>query len=242
MEKRAPLLLPFRRHTNILREKIEQAILKMRMVCDAIVNTEVTPKPKKIAALSVDESNALAEGLQKLFNESTADEQIRLLTVAPTNWGRSKVVGFSGCSTYQARTALEMRQTVGVLAYPTTSRGNESLDDGTIEKVLDYYRRDGVSRPSANAKDALLINGSHVVKRFMEMTISQAFESFRTEFPSVKIGRSKFFSLRPKEVKPESPHDVCVCIYHENIALLLKVSESNDMCRTISSLFSRRGI
>ena len=214
----------------------------MRLVCDTIAEKREVPETNQLATLAVGESNALIEGLQKLFNESSDDEQIRLLTVAPFNWGRSKEVSFFGCSEHQARKALEIRQTAGVLAYPMSSRGNESLDDGTIEKVLDYYRRDGISRPSANKKDALLINGAHVVKRFMEMTISEAFESFRTEFPSVKIGRSKFFSLRPKEVKPESPHDVCVCIYHENMALLLKVSESYSVYRAILILFSRRGI
>jgi hypothetical protein len=88
---------------------------------------------------------------------------------------------------------------------------------------LNYYRRDGISRPSPNRKDVVLINGTSVSKRFMEMTISQAFRFFSMDHPSLKIKKSKFSSLRPKDVKPESPHDVCLCIYHENMSLLLKV-------------------
>lgn len=236
MCKRRQCVLPkeshcfsFRRHTNVLRQKVDDATVKMRMLLDGILNRSDEPRTRvsRNSTISVADSDTLLEGLRKLFNASADDEQIRLLTVAPSTWGRHKVENFFDCTEYQARLALEVRQTAGILAYPISCRGNESIDHNTIDQVLDYYRRDGISRPSPNKKDVVLINGVPVGKRFMQMTISQAFESFRMENPSVKIGRSKFFDLRPKNVKPESPHDVCVCIYHENLALLLKVRDSD---------------
>ena len=218
-----------RRHTNVLRQKVDHATVKMRMLRDSILNrsNESRTRMSRNSTISVADSDTLLEGLRKLFNASSDDEQMRLLTVAPSSWGRNKVENFLDCTEYQARLALELRQAAGIFAYPISCRGNESTDHNTIDQVLDYYRRDGISRPSAKQKDVVLINGVPVGKRFMEMTISQAFESFRIENPTVKIGRSKFFGLRPKNVKPESPHDVCVCIYHENLALLLKVRDSN---------------
>ena len=36
-----------------------------------------------------------------------------------------------------------------------SGRSSESLDDGTIGKVLDYYRRDGISRPPQQIKRML---------------------------------------------------------------------------------------
>ena len=58
----------------------------------------------------------------------------------------------------------------------------------------------------------------------MQRTIAEAFHLFSVENPSLKIGKSKFYELRPKDVKLESPQDVCLCIYHEIMSLLLKVS------------------
>ena len=58
--------------------------------------------------------------------------------------------------------------------------------------------------------------------RFMEMTVLDAFRIFYDRFPSA-VGRSTFYSLRPREVKIVAPHETCMCIIHENMDLLLKV-------------------
>lgn len=197
----------------------------MRILCERITNQQRDSTRNNRSELSLDDSDELLKGLQALFDASSESEQTRLLTIAPIRWGRNKIVDYFNCTQHQARAAIELREVEGILAFPTSFRGNDPIDRQTISKVLEYYRRDGISRPSPNKKDVLLINGISVGKRFMEMTISQAFHSFVIENPSLNIGKSKFFSLRPKEVKPESPHDVCLCIYHENMSLLIKVIE-----------------
>ena len=195
----------------------------MRDMCDQVTYRQKVPAPLDPTELSVDDSHALLNGLRTLFDQSSESEKTRLLTIAPIEWGRRKIATFFNCTEHQARAALELRDTEGILAFPTSWRGNEYIGRQTIEKVLEYYRRDGVSRPSPNKKDIVLINGAPVGKRVLEMTISQAFYTFSIENPTMKIGKSKFFALRPKEVKPESPHDVCVCIQHENMSLLINV-------------------
>ena len=57
------------------------------------------------------------------------------------------------------------------------------------------------------------------------MTTMQVFEYFCGELLSVKIVRSKFFELRPEDIKSQSTHDVGACIHHENLTFLLKVRE-----------------
>ncbi|CAF3401511.1 unnamed protein product, partial [Rotaria socialis] len=44
------------------------------------------------------------------------------------------------------------------------------------------------------------------------------------EHPSIKISLASFQDLRPPNIcyKSSTPHNVCVCYYHENVALLLK--------------------
>ena len=196
----------------------------MRILCNSTIHQEQDSKRADNLKLSVLDSNALIEGLQTLFKQSSNSEKIRLLTISPVSWGRNTIANFFNCSEHQARAAIKLRFTDGVLAYPASLRGNQPVDPDVIEKVVSFYRNDSISRPSANRKDVVSINGKPTNKRFMQMTILEAYCLFSVENPSLKIGKSKFYELRPKDVKLESPHDVCLCIYHENMALLIKVS------------------
>ena len=57
----------------------------------------------------------------------------------------------------------------------------------------------------------------------MLMSLREAHNKFKEEHPSLKIGLTKFFELRPTHVIlfDQIPHQVCVCSYHENVRLLL---------------------
>jgi len=63
--------------------------------------------------------------------------------------------------------------------------------------------------------------------RFLHLTIGETFEQFKMKYPNLEIGRSKFFSLRPAWVREGTPHESCLCIYHENADLILQVSNSS---------------
>jgi hypothetical protein len=67
-----------------------------------------------------------------LFEHSSDSEQIRLLTIVLTAWGRKKIVNFFNSTESQARAAIELRQTGGTLAFPTSFRGNEPINLDTI--------------------------------------------------------------------------------------------------------------
>ena len=41
--------------------------------------------------LMISESNELLGGLKKLFPESNDNERVRLMTIAPKQWGRQKI-------------------------------------------------------------------------------------------------------------------------------------------------------
>ena len=41
------------------------------------------------------------------------------------------------------------------MAFPEYSRGNQSLDDGIVQLVVQFYLQDGISRVSSNTKDVL---------------------------------------------------------------------------------------
>ena len=84
-----------------------------------------------------------------------------------------------------------------------------SLSDDTIDEVVRFYSEDGISRVSSNSKDAIQINKQPVPVRFMEMTVLDAFRIFDDRSPGA-VGRSTFYSLRPREVKIAAPHETWI--------------------------------
>ena len=140
----------------------------------------------------------------------------------------------------QARRSLVLRRNQGILAYPQCLRGNVPLSDETIDTVVKFYSEDGISRTSSHSKDTIKINGQLVAVRFMEMTVLDAYRIFNERHPRA-IARSTFQTLRPREVKIASPHETCMCTFHENMDLLLKVCVNLILIRLSHFIYDRLG-
>jgi hypothetical protein len=115
-----------------------------------------------------------------------------------------------------------MRDNDHALVSPQYFRGSKSITAEAITAVIEFYQEDGISRISSNSKDVIHIKKKPVTVRFMETTLLDAFREFNKRNPGV-VGRSTFYSLRPRNVKIISPHETCMCIYHKNMQLLLQV-------------------
>jgi hypothetical protein len=210
-----------RRRSRNIRENVNTACSYLHTLCDSLLDTEFESVNNN---LSMNDVNALLSGLKMLFQESTEEEQIRLLTISPENWGRSTIQNWFNCSQHQARKALLLRTNQCVLAYPEYQSGNKPLPDSTIKLVTEFYSQDGISRASSRKKDVIHINKQPIPVRFLEMTGREAYQQFINENPNIDISRSSFYALKPREVKWEVPLETCLCIYHENMQLLLKVN------------------
>ena len=217
-----------RRRIKHIRENIYAACLTLHALCDRLLEAE---EELVVPNLSRKDTNSLLSGLQSLFQQSEDNEQIRLLTIAPDDWGQSMIQKWFNCSEHQARQGILLKKNKGFLAFPEYSKGNKSLPDSTIKLVTEFYLRDGISRASSRKKDVIHINKMPVPVRFMEITGREAFQKFINENPSIAIGKSSFYALKPRQVKYNSPLDTCLCIYHENMHLLLKVSK---ICESLS--------
>ena len=146
------------------------------------------------------------------------------MTIVRTDWRWFKIRSWFDASDHQARQAILLRPEKDVLAFREYSTGNKQLDDDTTRLVVQLYLQDGISRMSPNAKEVLQIKGEAVPIRYLEMTIQEALRHFYNENPAVVIGKSSFYSLRPHQVKIWSPHQICMCQYHENMELVIQVS------------------
>ena len=111
------------------------------------------------------------------------------------------------------------------------------LDEDTKNKICSFYLRDDISWQAPGRKDRVIIrerdaNGKkikiYMQCKYMLMSLAEAHQLYLEENPDYCVGRSKFCQLRPKNIKlfDKMPHSVCVCMYHENIRLLLNALEN----------------
>ena len=104
---------------------------------------------------------------------------------------------------------------------------SDALAEEEIKLVENFFNRDDISRICPGKRDFLSVKTSEGrelrQKRLLLVNVNEAYELFKKEEPDLKIGRSKFASLRPRQVMPMSLHDqeVCMCKYHENINMIL---------------------
>ena len=103
-----------------------------------------------------------------------------------------------------------------------------SLSDELLATVKSFYEEDQISHICAEKKDFGTIKNSdgtkeHHQKRLILCNVREAYLQYKSTFPDDKIGLSKFAELQPKWYRTvgQSGSHVCVCIYHQNVKLML---------------------
>ena len=108
------------------------------------------------------------------------------------------------------------------------SRPRKGITDETKDAVLKFYNGDDISRQAPGMRDAFIIRSPEgkqmIQKRHLVLTILETHRCFLDENPNLKIGKSAFADLRPAHVfkSSETPRNLCLCRYHENMTLLLQ--------------------
>ena len=74
-----------------IRAKVDEVYRKLHQLCDVLDGTVQVSHDPNPHELRISESNELLDGLKKLFVDSDADEQVRLMTIAPKEWGRQNI-------------------------------------------------------------------------------------------------------------------------------------------------------
>ena len=117
----------------------------------------------------------------------------------------------------------------GLISKSKHQRTSLQLADKVKTEVENFYLRDDISYQLSGKRDVVVVkdsNGSKVTyqKRILLNNLRETFELFKEENNNVNISRSSFAELRPAFVIPKAAlaHRNCLCLYHENICLLLK--------------------
>ena len=112
-------------------------------------------------------------------------------------------------------------------------QSQKGLSDVKVKLVTDYYCKNEVSWQAPGRKDCVIIHeltssGEKVKKtiqsRYLLISLKEACYLFKSEHENVPVGLFKFCDVRSQNVKllDQIPYNVCVCMYHENVHLILQ--------------------
>ena len=171
---------------------------------------------------------------------SNKHEKVKLLTLTPDSWSRKKVAELFNVSECLVRSAREPKKKKGILDEPDQIRG-KMLSDSTLTLVTRFFEDDEYSRVMPGITDFVSIGSKqHMQKRLLLCKLKELHSAFKKKHVDVKIGFSKFCSLRPKWcvlAGAAGTHSVCVCTYHQNAKSLVSAVDweysYNDLMKIV---------
>ncbi|KAJ8684815.1 hypothetical protein QAD02_020608 [Eretmocerus hayati] len=162
----------------------------------------------------------------ELQNSEDKQGRMMLLTLSPKFWSRDEITEEFGCTEREARKARELMNEGGVLVLP----------DATVKSVKNLYNRDDVSRLMPGMSDYVSVKTKdgkreHVQKRLLLCNLYELHAQYTQEYPDIKICLTKFTQLCPAQcilAGSSGTHNVCVCVHHENVEIMLEAIEIQD--------------
>ena len=195
---------------------------KLRQLQAGVRETLHMNKPK-------DDFEEILSQLKVRFKDATRSEIIQILTILPKSWSIRQIEQKFKVTHWMAQTAKNLQVERGVMTSPNPKPGRK-LNGNLIKSIHDFYLSDTVSRVMPGIKDYVSVYSPeeerriHKQKQLVLCNLKEAYQQFRTEFPEVNVGFSKFAELRPKEcvlAGASGTHCVCVCTIHQNVKLML---------------------
>nr|XP_047136327.1 uncharacterized protein LOC124813400 [Hydra vulgaris] len=134
----------------------------------------------------------------KIAESTSTSRKVQLATLAPTDWSIKKVSETLHVTNYVVRTARKLTLEKGILTM-SNPKLEKALPDVTVQLVKNFYEDDEHSRIMPGKKDYVSIKKNvHIQKRLLLCNLKELFVAFKTKNPEIKIGFSRFCTLRPK--------------------------------------------
>lgn len=93
---------------------------------------------------------------ERFFQSKSISDRIFLLTLAPKDWGRKKLMKEFNSTEWEAKSAIALVKEHGILSHPNKKKG-KVLPEETVISVKKFYERDDVSRLMPGKNDFVSI-------------------------------------------------------------------------------------
>lgn len=104
-----------------------------------------------------DSKNEILDHLKSVYqNCESREKKIMILTLLPENWSIRKIVKEFKAPDFQVRQAKKLLQQKGILS-TTNQRPGKNLPTETLNKIIEFYENDVVSRPMPGIKDCVSV-------------------------------------------------------------------------------------
>jgi len=186
-----------------------------------------------VTETSINEYDILITKLKEKFKESSKDDKIKIISLLPNSWSKTKIVEYFGASEYMVKLTRQLVKDQGILPHLSKRQSNK-ISEAIINCVKEFYEDDENSRLCPGKKEyvSTVIDNVKVQKqkRLILLSLNELYSIYKQKYQDHKIGRSMFCALRPKWcVLPGSSgtHSVCVCKHHQNPKLMIEGAKLN---------------
>ena len=225
-----------KRKIENLQKNIEDSFKK-------VLNVEVSPtvnEAEKILSEKAADLDKLVNVMKENIKCAPRNKQIQILTIpSALSWPRKIIQQIFDVSDYSVRQAQKLFKEKGFLAELDQRRGKK-LSEETVNVVRNFYQSDEQSRVMPGMKDVISVGkNEYQRKRLILSNLKELYSACKEEYPDVKVGFSKFSTLRPKWcvlAGSSGTHSICVCTIHQNVILLLYAAQINDTYKEIIKL------
>lgn len=187
-------------------------------------------------ALHSDDNEMLQQLKDKFVETQDTDDKYRILTTLPKSWSIYRILKEFGVSQYMAERAKKLQLEKGIMSIPDKKSYRNSSGDETLALIQKFFTSDDISRACPGKRDYVITTSRaekvYLQRRLIMCNLKEAYALFKEEYPTLKIGFSFFASHRPKEcilAGSSGTHTVCVCIYHQNVKLMVKALQDKKL-------------
>ena len=209
--------------TNQVRTALVDQFTDILGTSDHPEQTSADPKHDKLVLQKASDLDRLMDLCKERIPTVSRREKIQVLTLVPDSWSKKETVEFFRVTDYMVRQARTLKSEKGILSLPAPKHGRP-LPQETVLLVTQFYEDDMNSRCLPGKKDFISVKGEHKQKRLILINLAEMYAEFKKVNPGIKIGLSKFCSLKPKwcvYAGASGTHSVCVCTHHQNAKLLV---------------------
>ncbi|XP_064455414.1 uncharacterized protein LOC135366579 [Ornithodoros turicata] len=214
---------------------VEKKLKKIQNRFKHMISKNLNVKPRQELDVLSREYRVLLSEIKTAIQKATSrGKKVSLLTLASKSWTKRRIMRFFGVTERMVRRAKKLREEAGILPDPSPKLGRP-LSDEIKTAIIDFYNSDDISYSLPGKKDVL--QGHQ--KRILLMNLREAYRVWKNRHPDHECGFSTFAALRPKWcVIAGAPgtHSVCVCVYHQNIKLLIRACGLNEDYRELLRL------